>query len=186
MRARILVLPLLLSLAACQGAAVKPDYDVSHDFAGDQTWQWAEPRVEFRPQDDPRVSSELTAARIEQAVADQLDARGLRPVLAGNSPDLKVRSYVLVENRQENVSTSFGGYWGTGWGGFWGGPAIQTYPVDYRELTLQIDLLDGDTGRLLWRGSESERLSERALTPSKRDEQVYRLVNKILSSYPPY
>ena len=77
MYARVLaVMPLLLSLAACQGAAVKPDYDLTHDFAGDQTWEWAEPRVEFRPSDDPRIGGELMAGRIEQAVAEQLDARG--------------------------------------------------------------------------------------------------------------
>ena len=74
----------------------------------------------------------------------------------------------------------------TGWGGFWGGPAVQTYPVDYRQLTLQIDLLDGDTGRLVWRGIESERMSERELTPSQRDEQVQRLVSRILAAFPPY
>lgn len=68
MYARVLaVMPLLLSLAACQGAAVKPDYDLTHDFAGDQTWEWAEPRVEFRPSDDPRIGGELMAGRIEQA-----------------------------------------------------------------------------------------------------------------------
>ena len=187
MYARVLaVMPLLLSLAACQGAAVKPDYDLTHDFAGDQTWEWAEPRVEFRPSDDPRIGGELMAGRIEQAVAEQLDARGPRPVLESKAADLQVKSYVLVEKRQENVTTSFGGYWGTGWGGFWGGPAVQTYPVDYRQLTLQIDLLDGDTGRLVWRGIESERMSERELTPSQRDEQVQRLVSRILAAFPPY
>ena len=80
MYARVLaVMPLLLSLAACQGAAVKPDYDLTHDFAGDQTWEWAEPRVEFRPSDDPRIGGELMAGRIEQAVAEQLDSFQLPP-----------------------------------------------------------------------------------------------------------
>lgn len=53
-------------------------------------------------------------------------------------------------------------------------------------MTLQIDLLDGDTGRLVWRGIESERMSERELTPSQRDEQVQRLVSRILAAFPPY
>lgn len=180
----VFLLPCVLALAACQ-TTIKPDYDTSYDFSTSQTWQWAEPKVTFTPADDPRLSSDLTAERVKQAVADGLDARGLRPVLEGQTADLSVKTYVVVENREENVSTSFGGYWGWG-GGFWGGPSIQTYPSDYKEITLQIDLLDPASGRLLWRGSESERLSSSPQTPAKRDEQARRMTSRVLEAFPPY
>ena len=98
---------------------------------------------------------------------------------------MKVKTYLMIENRQDNVSTSFGGYWGTGWGGFWGGPSIQTQRIDYKELILQIDMLDASDGKLVWRGSEGETLSDRPQSPVKRDEQINRLVGKILGSFPP-
>ena len=78
----VFLLPCVLALAACQ-TTIKPDYDTSYDFSTSQTWQWAEPKVTFTPADDPRLSSDLTAERVKQAVADGLDARGLRPVLEG-------------------------------------------------------------------------------------------------------
>ena len=94
----VFLLPCFFALAACQ-TTIKPDYDTSYDFSTSQTWQWAEPKVTFTPADDPRLSSDLTAERIKQAVADGLDARGLRPVLEGQTADLSVKTYVVVENR---------------------------------------------------------------------------------------
>ncbi|MEH6566576.1 MAG: DUF4136 domain-containing protein [Halopseudomonas sp.] len=184
MRRLFLLLPALLLLAACQGAAVQPDYDATRDFAQYRTWEFAEPAVAYRPENDPRMSGELTSERVKASVANQMELRGLRPPVAGQNPDLKVKTYLIVENRQDNVTTSFGGYWGWG-GGFWGGPSIQTQSVDYKELTLQIDMLDSRDDKLVWRGSESDTLSERPQTPAKREEQINRLVGKILGSFPP-
>tara|TARA_R110000764_G_scaffold231145_1_gene322659 strand:+ start:691 stop:1389 length:699 start_codon:yes stop_codon:yes gene_type:complete len=186
MRRLFMLLPAVLLLAACQGAAVQPDYDASRDFSGYRTWQFEEPAVSYRPENDPRLAGELTTERVKASVSNQMELRGLRPPVDGQSADLKVKTFLIVENRQDNVTTSFGGYWGTGWGGFWGGPSIQTQSIDYKELTLQIDMLDSSDGKLVWRGSESDTLSERQQTPAKREEQINRLVGKILGSFPPY
>ncbi|MEH6686835.1 MAG: DUF4136 domain-containing protein [Halopseudomonas sabulinigri] len=185
MRRLFLLLPAVLLIAACQGAAVQPDYDVSRNFGDYRTWQFDDPAVSSRPENDPRLTGELTSERVKDSVSNQMELRGLRPPAAGQSADLKVKAYLMIENRQDNVSTSFGGYWGTGWGGFWGGPSIQTQSVDYKELILQIDMLDSSDGKLVWRGSESESMSERPQTPAKREEQINRLVGKILGSFPP-
>ena len=185
MRSLFLLLPALLLMSACQGAAVQPDYDTSRNFADYRTWQFAEPAVSSLPENDPRLSGELISDRVKDSVANQMELRGLRPPVANQGADLKVKTYLMIENRQDNVSTSFGGYWGTGWGGFWGGPSIQTQRVDYKELILQIDMLDASDGKLVWRGSEGETLSDRPQSPVKRDEQINRLVGKILGSFPP-
>lgn len=185
MRRLLLILPAVLLIAACQGAAVQPDYDAARNFGDYRTWEFDEQAVSYRPENDPRLTGELTSDRVKASVANQMELRGLRPPTAGQAADLKVKTYLIVENRQDNVSTSFGGYWGTGWGGFWGGPSIQTQRVDYKELTLQIDMLDSSDGQLIWRGSESDTMSERPQTPVKREEQINRLVGKILGSFPP-
>ncbi|HCW0905500.1 TPA: DUF4136 domain-containing protein, partial [Pseudomonas aeruginosa] len=75
---RILLLGLLLSLAACETTQLDRDFDSSRDFAAYRSWSWSQPAFEYRP-DDPRIKSDLTEQRIREAVAQQLDQRGLRP-----------------------------------------------------------------------------------------------------------
>lgn len=79
--------------------------------------------LQYQP-DSPMLKSDLTEQRILQAVGEQLDQRGLRPVATGSKPDLWVQTYLIVANRQEQVVTNYGygGPWGGPWGGYWGGP----------------------------------------------------------------
>lgn len=173
-----------LLLIACQSAPVERDYDTSRDFNQYRTWSWAEPAVTFTPQNDPRVSSDLTSQRIRQAVSEALDARGLRTADDG---DLEVQIDVISEEEQDQVTTTFGGsigYWGWGWGG---GPAYtQSRSVDYQVLTLQVDLRDARDGQLVWRGSDQQQLWDGAVPPAEREQQIREMVNRILSAYPPY
>ncbi|WP_151884054.1 DUF4136 domain-containing protein, partial [Pseudomonas putida] len=113
---RLVLLSFALLLAACSSNNVQQDFDASRDFAAYRSWAWQEPGLQYRP-DDPRIKSDLTEQRIRQAVADQLDQRGLRPVQGGARPDLSVRTYLIVEQRQQQITTNYGG----GWGGYWGG-----------------------------------------------------------------
>ena len=134
---RLAVLPLALLLAACQTPRVNHDFDASRDFAAYRSWTWKEPAVQYRP-DDPRVRSDLTEQRIRQAVSSQLDQRGLRPVAAGGRADVTVQAYLIVDNRQQQVTTNYGGGWGGGyWGPYWATPAMnETRSIDYKVATL--------------------------------------------------
>jgi hypothetical protein len=116
---RLLLLPLFLLLAACQTTRLERDFDASRDFAAYRSWSWQEPAVQYVPA-DPRLHSDLTTQRVREAVAEELDQRGLRP--AQRNPDLKVQVWMLVEQRQDQVTDyGGGGYWGNPWG-FWGAP----------------------------------------------------------------
>lgn len=75
------------------------DYNPAVDFAKFQSWAWKEPAVQYQP-NSPMLRSDLTEQRIIQAVSAQLDQRGLRPVAAGNKPDLLVQAWLIVANRQ--------------------------------------------------------------------------------------
>lgn len=103
-----LLIGLAWTLVACQTAPAPRDYDQSRDFTRYRTWTWAEPAVVYRPADDPRIQSDLTTQRIREAVSGQLDARGLRPAQPGVEPDLQVRAYMMIDQRQDNVTTSYG------------------------------------------------------------------------------
>lgn len=186
MRVSLLLLPLMLLLSACQTAQLQRDFDPSRDFAAYRSWSWQEPGVQYKP-DDPRLNSDLTGQRIRSAVSEQLEQRGLRAAAANTVSDLKVHVWLIVDNRQQQVSTQVGGGWGDPWGGgFWGGPShIETRTLDYQVGTLQIDLLDGKDGKLVWRGSAEHVLRNRQPSPSEREASIRSTVNKVLSQYPP-
>lgn len=182
---RLLMLATLVLLSACQGVPVERDFDRSRDFAAYRSWSWQEPALQYRP-DDPRIKSDLTEQRIRQVLAEQLEQRGLRPAQDSRVGDLKVQVWLIVEQRQEQVSTSYGGYWGGYWSGYWGGPAmVETRNLDYKVATLQVDLLDGQDGKLVWRGSAEQVMRRAPENPTEREQALRTTLAEILKQYPP-
>ena len=172
-------------LAACASNNVTQDFDASRDFAGYRSWTWQEPALQYRP-DDPRVKSDLTEQRIRQAVAGQLDQRGLRPAQGATPADVKVRTYLIVEDRQQQITTNYGGGWGGYWGGYWGGPMYnETRSVDYKVATIQVDLFDGRDGKLVWRGSAEQTMRNYPPSPAERSSAIQDTVAQLMSNYPP-
>ena len=108
---RIAALAVVMLLGGCQSNQVNHDFDASRDFGAYRNWAWKDPALQYRP-DDPRIKSDLTEQRIRQAVGEQLDQRGLRPAAAGTKADLNVQAYLIVEDRQQQVTTNYGGAWG--------------------------------------------------------------------------
>ncbi|MGV8843183.1 MAG: DUF4136 domain-containing protein [Pseudomonas sp.] len=185
MPAHLLLLVALLALSACQSVSTNSDYDPARDFSAYRSWSWQAPAVQYAPA-DPRLDSDLTTARIRQAVAEQLDQRGLRPAQPGSAADLRVQVWMLVEQRQEQFSSGYGGAWNGPWGGYWGGPAyIETRTLNYQVGTLQIDLIDGKDGQLVWRGSGERTLRSSSASPAERSALIHETVAKVLSTYPP-
>ncbi|NQD92062.1 DUF4136 domain-containing protein [Pseudomonas sp. CrR25] len=186
MRLPLLLLTALLLLGACQTAQLNRDFDPNRDFAAYRSWSWQEPALQYRP-DDPRLKSDLTEQRLRAAIGEQLDQRGLRPATAGSPGDLRVQAWLIVDDRQQQISTSYGGAWHGHWGGFWGGPGyVETRTLDYQVGTLQIDLFDGQDGKLVWRGSAAQTLGSTPPTPSERSTALRETVAKVLSQYPPH
>ena len=97
-----------------------------------------------------------------------------------------MQTYLIVEDRQQQVTTNYGGSaWGGPWNGYWGAPMYnETRNVTYKVATLQIDLLDGKDGKLVWRGSDEQLLST-SPNPADRSAAVRATVSRILANYPP-
>ncbi|MDB6146096.1 MAG: lipoprotein [Pseudomonas sp.] len=185
---RIAVLSFALLLSACDTARVNHDFDATRDFGAYRSWSWKEPGLQYQP-DDPRVKSDLTEQRIRQSVGDLLDQRGLRMAPSGAKPDVTIQAFLIVEDRQQMISTSYGGGpWGGSWqGGYWGGAGMtETRNVDYKVSTLQIDMLDGKDGKLVWRGSSEQTVNMAQATPVERDTAIRQTVAKVLEQYPPH
>lgn len=185
MRMHLLLIPALLLLGACQTTQLDRDFDPSRDFSTFRSWSWQEPAVQYRP-DDPRLKSDLTEQRLRAAIGEQLDQHGLRAAPAGSVGDLKVQAWLIVDQRQNQVTTHYGGFWGSPWHGHWGGPGYsETRVTDYQTGTLQIDLYNGKDGQLVWRGSGRQILRDNQQSPSERSAQIRETVAKVLSQYPP-
>lgn len=192
MKRCLLLLSVLLLAACAERIPVNLDYDASRDFAAYRSWSWADPAIEYRP-NDPRLRSDLTEQRLRESVSAGLDQRGLRPAAAGTRPDLKIKLYVIVDQRQQSISYSepyWGGGWGSPWGPGWGpspwGPSfVRTQTVTYPVMTVQLDMLDGRDGKLVWRASEERLMDDQDATPAQRSAAFGRLVNQLLSQYPP-
>jgi hypothetical protein len=60
----------------------------------------------------------------------------------------------------------------------------ETRNVSYKVATIQIDLLDGKDGKLVWRGSDEQILSSTP-NPSDRSTAIHETVTRILANYPP-
>ncbi|UVJ44591.1 DUF4136 domain-containing protein [Pseudomonas sp. LS1212] len=179
------LLSLAILLSACETRRVSQDFDASRDFAAYRSWTWKEPALQYRP-DDPRIKSDLTEQRIRQAVSDQLDQRGLRPAQASSKGDLNVQTYLIVENRQQQITTHYGGGWGGYYGNYWGGPMYnETRSIDYKVATIQVDMLDARDGKLVWRGSAEQIMNNYPPGPNERNTAIQKTVAKVLSNYPP-
>lgn len=177
---KALAIACLILLAGCQSTPPGPDYDTSRDFYRYQSWQWLEPAIQYRPE-DPRLSSDLTEQRIRSAIATQLDQRGLRQATTG--PVVKVQVWVVVEQREQQFTTHYGGW--DPWYGYGFGPMMtDTRSIPYEVQTLQVDLYDGTDGKLIWRG-RNEQLLDHYAHPAQRNASIQNSVAKILSQFPP-
>lgn len=173
-----------LYLSGCQVDPVSRDYDTSRDFARYRTWSWQAPALQYRP-DDPRIHSDLTEQRLRQAVADQLEQRGLRQADKA-APDIRVQAWLIVDNRQQQVTTRYGGPWGPGWGGGWMNQGWnETRSLDYQVATLQLDVFDGQDGKLVWRASQAQIVTDDRASPAEREATLRQTVNALLQQYPP-
>ncbi len=205
MQSRLLILPLLASLAAlgaCQGdnpyrasslpyppqpaTAANPGLDpgaypaAPRDYARYRSWSWAAAGVSGFPQD-------LDDNQLRDAVSQQLDQRGLRPARPGSAADLQVSAFLRNELRTRQVTDYYGGYYGNygGWRDPWYGYGA-SYPVT-RSYTVQVtvvrvELNDARSGQPVWGNSAEFDSGDSA---SEQAKALREAVKRALSSYPP-
>jgi hypothetical protein len=160
-----------LALAACNPTYVDYDYDRNVDFSRFKTFEWMEQKA--TPEGKPKTyaQSGLLKARIERAVDDGLEAKGLRRV--DTNPDLFV-SYLMGVKNYTEIRRSGYGY---GFGG-------NVRADQFQEGTLILDLIDAATNELVWRGIAEGVITENP-SPEKLTKEVNDTVKKLLSKYPP-
>jgi hypothetical protein len=160
---------LLGTIALAQ--SVTYDFDRAANFAKFRTYAWTR---------GTELADELNHARIIRSIEGQLAAKGLTRVDSGANPDVLVAYHASFDkNLQINA-------WGSGWAGpRFGG--LRSGTATTQEIltgTLVVDMMDGATKSIVWRGMASGDL-DAAAKPEKRDKNISKAMQKLFKNYPP-
>jgi len=169
LRSKIATSAALTMLLACVSFAqqVKTDYDHNANFSQYKTYSWTKVKTQ-----DP-----LLVDRIKSAVNGDLAAKGWTEVSSGG--DVEVFAVEMTQN-QQTLDTFYNGFGG---GRRWGGFGNATTTVDtYAVGTLVVDLFDANTKKLIWRGTASDTLSDKA---DKNTKNLNKGVTKMFEHFPP-
>jgi hypothetical protein len=153
-------------------ASVSTDYNKATDFGRYHSYSW----IGVQAQD------QLWSDRIKQDVDEQLQAKGWSIVPSGG--DAAVSAFGATHNQQtlQTFYDGLGGGWGwrRGWGGGLGESTttVENTPVG----SLVVDVFDGPSKKLLWRGTSSETLSSK---PDKNDKKLEKDVVEMFKKFPP-
>jgi hypothetical protein len=163
---------MLLFAGKASAQQVKTDYDRSANFGQYKTYSWAQ----------VKTKDALDVDRIKSAVNGALAAKGWTQVDSGG--DISIVAMEITQNQQtlNTFYDGFGGGWGWrrfGGGGF--GEATTTTDT-YKVGTLVVDLFDTKTKQLVWRGSESDTLSNNS---DKNIKNLDKGVEKMFKQFPP-
>ena len=170
------VIFLLIGMIVFAGTAsaqqVKTDFDRSANFTQYKTYSW----------EQVKTKDALDAGRIKSAVNAVLATKGWTQVDSGG--DVSIVAMEITQNQQtlNTLYNGFGGGWGWrrfGGGGF--GEATTTTDT-YKVGTVVVDLFDTKTKQLIWRGSESDTLSNNS---DKNIKNLDKGVDKMFKKFPP-
>jgi hypothetical protein len=161
---------IFLALASVFAQNVQTDFDHQANFSQYKTYSWQE----IKPADS------LWDARIKAAVDAQLASRGWTKVDTDGDVAIVAIKTTQTQKTLQTFYDGFGGGWR--WRGFGGFGDSTTTEQDYKEGTLVVDLYDGKSKQLIWRGSAEDTLSDKA---DKNEKNLDKGVVKMFKSFPP-
>lgn len=170
-------------LAGCAtGPTVRVDRDPSVDLSRYSTFAFFEPLGT-----DREGYQSILSERLKTATRARLESMGYR--YAPDSPDLRINFGARLDEKI-NVTTmpAMGppigwGYYGyrsgfySGWYGY-----QETYVDQYKQGTLNVDVVDDRNKKLVWEGVAVGRVTEK--TPEKLDATVNQTIDEVFSKFP--
>lgn len=151
-------------------ASISTDYDHHADFGHYHTYYWL----------GVKAGDSLWQDRIVNAIDSQLAAKGWTKTQG--SGDAAVSAFGHV-NERDSLETFYDGFPGWGWRHWGGGTGIATTEtIPERVGNLNVDIFDGSTKQLIWRGRASEVLSNKA---DKNDKKLDHTVADMFKKFPP-
>jgi uncharacterized protein DUF4136 len=177
--ARIITVGATVASLSAPALAQKVTYDIhrGQDFSQLRTFSFREtPPADAKAYETTAYDSPIVRQNTHAAVAQQLEARGLRR--DDRHPDVYVTTH-------RTFQTEYYGYgwpgWGYGYYGYYGWGSYYLEPIIVGTLT--VDITSAETGELLWRGI-SERDAHPTSSPDRRLKRINREVTKMFKNYP--
>ena len=166
-------------LAACASVpTVRSDYDHTANFAVYKTFGYASPLGT-----DVDGYSTLITQRLKAATRQELESRGYR--YSDTHPDLLLNfSGRLAEKIRVSQAPAPLGYYAyrADYYGTWPAYAYQTWVDQYKEGTLNIDIVDAARRQLVWEGVAIGRVTDEQL--ANPEPAIRRAVAEIFTKYP--
>jgi len=173
----------LFSASYVLAQSVNFNFDKDADFTKYKTYKW-----EKHPQSidlDQLIMSQL-ATGFDAALAK----KGLTKKETGDVDLIIV--YQLAISKEKELNTFSSGYamgpgWGAygGYGGVYGGSTTSTTTVSTITTgTVNLDMYDTATKKLVWRGVASKTLDP-GTKPENREKNIAKAADKMLKNYPP-
>lgn len=174
---RSTALPLLVvALVGC-APRVYVEQDGSARFADFHTYAWLSPPP--GPVRDPILDSQILEDRVRRAVIGDLDARGFVPAPSATSADFLVTYHTASKQKLESYGSGFTfgvmDAWPHGFGGLVMAPQVESR----EEGTLMLDIIDGKSKRLVWRGWTTGLVSQGNYSDASVNEAVHQILSKL-------
>lgn len=183
-------LALAAGLPAC-APRVNVEQRDNVNYSRYHTFDFADTEVKTSGNDNPLLRSPIAQDRIKQAIASELNKRGLRQV--ETNPDFLVTTHTFVEQAERTVydtqpaagfaypyAVSYrGGFLPVNYG-YWYGPSYYSQPrtQQYHEGTLVIDFIDRRTNNLVWRGSVADPIDDAGRLGSEFSKNAKDILDK--------
>jgi len=156
---------LLTLTAVAYAQKVNTDSDPAARFSDYKTYAWTTGTASPNP---------LGEQRIHDAVDRQLGAKGLS--VNRERPDLIVATHVMSHEEKEIVADGFA------YGPWWYGGGVTTTRVNtYLQGTLVVDIYDAATKKMIWRGTATDTVSDKA---AKNTKKISKALTKMFQRYP--
>lgn len=169
-----IVLIVSLAILGCQSAP-KNDYDIDYDFSQLQSFNL----IDVTKSDDP-----LTVDRVKQNITDALISQGFTQT--DSQADFLVNFAFKTEEKPKSSGLSIGlgtGSWGSGGGASVGTSIGVPIGSDNAKIQIiQIDIIDPNQNKLIWRGSDQYDFEEGGEHKAKKTAET---VYHILQQFPP-
>ena len=153
---RVLVCLVAVVLAGCSSSSPNTysNVDPQADFSRYRSYGFFEKLATDRPDYESLESSFLKVA-----VAQQLDRLGYS---YSSDPDIRINFYLHTEEKLRTYSTPVAhGYYGYRDYNSWGGYSAETQVKQYTQGTLNIDMVDAHSGKMIWEGVGTGTLTDR-------------------------
>jgi hypothetical protein len=169
---------ILFAASGCSSVDVNYDYDTNVDWDTYQTYAWMGGSTNIpSPSGGALLDSGLLDQRIRKSVEWEMDQRKIAP--SGDANFLVI--YHLGTEEQIQVTDWGYRYSDYYWG--YGGRQIDVY--QFTQGTLVIDIIDGESKNLIWRGTASGAVDQGKRTPEEMQKDIDDVVNKIMANFPP-